>query len=254
MVPLAIAAIGAGAQSAIGLAQLGQSIAQNAQAKKLSRKLIRPDYEIPQEYRDNLSLAESFAGQGMSDAAMEVYKTNANNTLTSSIDAILRGGGSVNNVADLYDTSEDNFASLAAIEDELRLKRQQIYMDANENVGNQEVTRFQVNEYAPYQDQKQLIAQLRGQANDNKWKGLNTVGQAVGNFAMSSAMPGGGTSTPGMGVSNPMGYVSTAGIAPSAGPNAASIIPQASPYAQNIQDNLYLQSILQRAGRNISIQ
>lgn len=250
--PISVGASGVASlvQAAVGVAQMVQAGKQNREAKRLAKNLIRPDYEIPQEYRDNLALAESMAGQGLSDAAMEVYKTNANNTLTSSVDAILRGGGSVNNISDLYDTAENNFASLAALEDELRFKRQQVLMDQNEQMAQQRTTQWQVNEYAPYQDQKQLIAHLRGQANNNQWAGINTVGSAVGNFAMALPwdMPTGGGNRAAASAAPDAPYFGSAD-------GRVGVNPQMPGYAQSIQNDIYTTQLFTRfAGRGVGIQ
>lgn len=175
-------AVNAGLQAAMGVAQMVQAGKQNKEAKDLQKNFVDARYEIGAPILDNQALAESRASQGLSDAARSVYEDSVNRKMTLSVDAILRGGGSINSISDLYDTSEDDSAALTMLEEELRLKTAQTYMAQNERYAAELEKQWQVNEYAPAQDKKQMIATLRGQANDNKWKGLNTIGSAVGNY------------------------------------------------------------------------
>jgi len=175
-------AVNTGVQAAVGVAQMVQAGKQNREAKKLQKNFVNPTYQIAKPILDNQALAESRAGQGLSDAALSVYRDNVNRSMTASIDAILRGGGNVNSISDLNDASEDNFAQIALLEEEVRMKNTQTYLAQNERLAAELDKQFQINEYAPAQDKKQLIAALRQQANDNKWKGINTIGSAVGNF------------------------------------------------------------------------
>lgn len=175
-------AVNAGVNAAIGVAQMIQARKQNKEAKELQKNFVDADYEVEQQILDNQALAENRASQGLSDQSLQVYRDNTNRTMTASIDAILRGGGNVNSISDLYDSSEDNFAQIALLEDEVRRKNTAVYMAQNEKLASELEKEWQIDEYAPAQDKKQLIAALRNQANDNRWKGLNTIGSAVGNY------------------------------------------------------------------------
>lgn len=177
-----------GLQALLAIGQMAGAGQKNREAKKLERNLVTPDYEIAQPILDNQAFAESRNSQGLSDAAMVGYNDNINRSLTSSIDAILRGGGSVNNIADLYDTVEDDFSKVAMIDEEIRMKNASNYLSQNEKLAEEMDKQWQVNEWAPYQDQRQLIASLRGQAQAQKGQGLSLLGGAVNNFVVGSQL------------------------------------------------------------------
>lgn len=167
----------------LGVAQMIQGNKQQKQADEMAASTVRPVYRTQQPILDNNAIAEQQASQGVTDATMMVYENNMDRTLTTSIDALLRGGGSVNNMADLYDTAEDNFSQVALLEEEVRRKGIQNYMSQNEKYAGELDKEFQINEWAPYRDRLQAIAQLREQGNANKWAGLNTIGGAFNNLA-----------------------------------------------------------------------
>lgn len=174
----------AGVQGLLGLVQLAQSAKQKQQANKLAAKTIRPDYELADPIMDNQALAESRASQGLSDAARTVYESNANRAQTTSIDAILMGGGNINSVADLYDRSQNNFAQLALLEDEVRQKNTQTLVRQNERLAEELDKQFQVNDYAPYMNNVRAIESLRAASAQNFSGALNTIGSAAGNYML----------------------------------------------------------------------
>jgi hypothetical protein len=151
----------------VAVVKLGQSIAQGIKAGQEEKKLVAPHYSIEEPYRDNQALAERNASQGLGDAAKIVLQNNADRGLTTSIDALIRGGGGVNSFSDLYDTYADNFEHITAMEDEFRNRNQQVYMNQNERMGEELDKQWEINVYKPDQDKRAYIAGLRGMQNQN---------------------------------------------------------------------------------------
>jgi hypothetical protein len=175
-------AISTGLQAAIGIGQMIKSGKLNSQADNMESGLTRPEYVIQQGIRDNQALAEYRAQQGLSDAAMSVYATQQNRGLTTSTDAILRGGGNVSNIADLYGTADEDYAKVALLEEEARLKGQSILMDTNKATAAEEDKAWQLNVYNPYMDKVSAIDRLRARAQQTSDAGRNAAVGAVGNF------------------------------------------------------------------------
>lgn len=180
--------LGNALQSIAGAAQIATSIKQAHEAKKLQKQYVDPHYNIQQPIIDNQNLAENRASQGLSDQAMLAYNDTNDRSLTASVDAILRGGGSVNSIADLYDTSSDNASKLAMLDEEVRLKREQAYMAQNDKMAEELDKQWQLNVYNPAQDLKQTIATLKQQSYENKWKGINSIVGAVNNAQSSKLL------------------------------------------------------------------
>lgn len=180
MDPMTIMAIG---QAAGGVAQSVQGIVQNAQAKKIARNNKRPVYKIQQETMDNQALAESRASTGLSDAAMQVLKQGNERGLSSSLEAIMAGGGSVNNIGDLYGNYSDGVSKMALIDEEMRRRNIDNLVTQNMRLGAEKDKAWQVNVFAPYADKAQAAAALKAQGSQNLWKGINTVIGAGANAA-----------------------------------------------------------------------
>lgn len=173
--------------------QAVQARKQRRMAADMAKNTVRPIYSTPQEIKDNQALAESRASQGLSDAATVTYKNESDRALTSSIDAILRSGGSPNNFAEVYDSQANNFDKLALIEEEIRQKNLSNYMKQNETSADYADKEFMVNQWGPYQDRRQAIADLTKQAAANKSAAINTFGSSINNFLSGSKMNGAGS-------------------------------------------------------------
>lgn len=176
MDPITIGAIIGGAE---GAGQLISGIFQKSKAKKIARKNIRPVYDIQQPILDNQALAESRASEGLSDSAKQAYTTNADRGISASIDAILKGGGTVNNIADIYDTYQSGIGKMALVDEEMRAKNIKELITQNNTLAAEKDKQWQVNTFAPYADKAQAAAVLSKQGSDNIWKGINTIGSTA---------------------------------------------------------------------------
>lgn len=170
-------------EAAAGLVKMGVGFAQGAKANKLAKKIVEPKYDIQQPVYDNQALAERNASQGLSDAAMTAYENNANRGLTTGIDALIRGAGSINSFADFYDRYADDSEKIFMLEDELRSRNQGTYMNQNGVMADALDKQWQINMWKPVQDQKQYIASLRGQSMGNISGGISGLGSAASHYA-----------------------------------------------------------------------
>jgi len=184
MDPVTIAALGT--QALTGVVQGITGIFQTEKANKMARKNIRPKYDIQQGIEDNQALVESKASEGLSDNAKQVLTTGSERGLSSSIDAILKGGGSVNNIADIYDNFQGGISKLSLVDEEMRAKHVADMIAQNREMAGETEKKWQINEFAPYADKAQAAATLAKQGSDNLWKGINTFGSSAGNLAMAN--------------------------------------------------------------------
>lgn len=181
MDPVTIAAI---AQAGAGIIQGIQGFGQTAAAKRIARSNPRPTYTIPKAVMDNQAIAESRASKGLSEQSIDLYKQDSDRKTTSSIDAILKGGGNVNNISDLYTATNNGVSKMALIDDEMRSRNIKTLQDQNTTMGDYQDKAWQLNFYDPYVDKAQAAAALQKQGNDNKWKAVNTVVSAGANYAI----------------------------------------------------------------------
>lgn len=159
---------GLGAGSTMAISGGNDLVKANKREKRLGK---RPIYAIPGTKYDNLYMAENNAQMGISDAAKEVYTSNANRGYATGIDALLKTGGGINSVSSLYDTFANNAAQLAIIDDQARFNHQQVLAATNNEMSDEIDKSFQFNTYAPWVDEKQAIAELRALGNAKKMGG-----------------------------------------------------------------------------------
>lgn len=147
------------------------------QAKKQAKNLKRPTYSIQEPIYDNQYLAENNAQQGLSDSSKELFIENADRGLSGSLDALLKSGGGLNSVSDLYSAYGNNLEGLVMADDEMRFKKQQILMNQNERMAQEEDKVWQTNTWAPFADEAQRIAELRALGNNKKLAGASMLAQ-----------------------------------------------------------------------------
>jgi hypothetical protein len=174
--------ISAGVQAVGGIVQGVTGAIQKGQAKRMMRHNPRPTYKMPTEVRDNTAIATSRAGQGLSDGSRQVYEQDNDRALTASLEAITKNGGSVNNIGAIYSGNQNGRLRLALLDDEMRARNIQGLIAQNNEMAAYKDKEWEVNVFAPYADKAQAAATLAKQGSDNIWKGVNTVGSAVGNY------------------------------------------------------------------------
>ena len=168
---------------ALGAIQIAQSIGKGAKLKKEAAELEKnkPIKRTSQFNNDALALSESELANGMSAGAEKSYNDATDRSLASSISALLKGGASVNNVGEIYDSSEQGRQNLAIMEDQMRLNHVQGVLKQYDTQANEEEKNWMVNEYGPYRDKAQAIGEQRKAAAQLGVSGMNTFGTGLMN-------------------------------------------------------------------------
>lgn len=169
---VATTAIGAGTQIVSG-------IKQTKAGNKLAANNKRPDYIIPDEYKDNVELNASQAMNGLDGDSMNYYTNQANRGLSSGIDAILQAGGNVNTIEGLYDRFDDGNLRTAAQNAQLKTQHIASLIDANKEMAGQKTQAWTLNEYEPYKDTAQLASQQKAAGAANLKNGLSSAGSLL---------------------------------------------------------------------------
>lgn len=174
---IAMAAIAAG--SAIAGA------AQKAKAKKEAARLAasRPELSVSPYVTDQVRLAESELSRGMTSSSRTAYDEALDRDFSSSIDAVLRGGGSLGNIADIYGADVEGRSRMSMMEDNLRLQQIQNLMSAQGTGENFRQQQFQFNQWAPWADMSKATSAAREAADKQMWSGISSFGQAAGGIA-----------------------------------------------------------------------
>lgn len=178
--------ISSGIGAAAGLAQTITGAINNKKAKREAEELARsrPVHTTSPEIGKNLSLAESEAASGGVSARAENAYNNLNNKqFSASLGAILRGGGSVNNVADVFGENESGRQKLALLSDDLRLKQIDRLTAARNQTAEETDKNFEFNQWMPWADKSQANAASRQQAQNNIWSGIGTIANQAQQYA-----------------------------------------------------------------------
>lgn len=176
--------VGLAVNAGVGLVDTAIGLIDAHKAKKEAAILAkeRPVRQISPEVTKNLGLTESELAGGMGAAATKAYNDAVDREQAGSISAILRGGGSVNSISDVYGAGEEGRQRLATITNQLRLNQISNLMKARETMTNEEDKNFLFNKWAPYADRAQAVGQERQAANKQIFSGLQTLAGGVGDL------------------------------------------------------------------------
>jgi hypothetical protein len=169
-----------------GLARTVTGAINNAKAKREAKRLeaTRPVRETSDLLKQDLSQAESEASTGgLSAKAERAYNQLQDKQLATSLGAILKGGGSVNNVGDVFGAGEEGRLRLALLNDQMRMQKLATLSQSRNQMAEEEDKNFMFNTVAPWRDKAQAIAQARQQAQNDIWGGLGTVASQGMQFA-----------------------------------------------------------------------
>lgn len=195
--PLIVASAAAAGLSAIGKAGVG--IGQLIGANKKDDKLVRPLYDIQDEYFNNRDISARMASTGLTEGAKDYYTDSAGRGLSTTASAILQTGGGANAVNRVFDNYKQGIRSIAAEDSERQQKNIMAFMEQNANVAKQKTMKWVIDKYEPYKDKAKAIAQQRAAGLQNIFSGgaeltgaLGALGAADVNADLNK-VPGAGT-------------------------------------------------------------
>lgn len=168
-------------EGVVGGAKFIESLVNNDKAKKEAAKLkaSRPKLGRDALADENLAFAKSELANGMSAKAEKAYNDIADRDFSSSLSSILKGGGNLNSIGDIYGSKEQGRQNLALMKDQLRLNQINNEVRASQAVSERNDQQFQFNEWMPWADDAQANAQARQGAQAGIWNGLQTAGGAA---------------------------------------------------------------------------
>lgn len=145
-----------------------------AEAARLEKS--RPKIERDPLTDQNLALVKSDLANGMSAKAERAYDNIADREFSSSLSSILKGGGDVNSIGDIYTGNEEGRQKLATMRDSLRLNQIKDVLAQSERADERNyVTPWQVNEFGPWADKTAANSDARMAADKRMWDGITTL-------------------------------------------------------------------------------
>lgn len=150
----------------------------NAEGNYLER--TKPVKKISQYDRDATNLASSDLANGMSAEAQQASDDADSRGLSSSISALLKSGGSANNISDLYGNSAQGRQQLALVRENLRMKKVETYLSQLDKMATEDEKNWLVNDYGPYINKVKAVGEAKKAAAAQTAKGLDSLGAGIG--------------------------------------------------------------------------
>lgn len=152
---------------------------QYLNAIKQAKSNIRPEYNIDPAYQNQIDLLT--ANYGLPQSALNSYYNQAGQGAAQGINAILANGGNPNMIAQLINQQNRNFQDVL-VKDALAKKADLSgIIGAQLQLAGEKDKAFQINEFAPYADKSQAIAQQKNAGLQNINSFFNTASSSVAN-------------------------------------------------------------------------
>ncbi len=168
------AVIAAGISAIPALAKGIQGIFQGAKGSKLAKKNIRPTYEIPPEFQQNLDTAAMRARRGLPQQQYTQGIQNIQRNQTSGLRQLgkMGRGGSV---AGLARAGMDATLGLDIADAQARMGNENIEMGYRSQIGQQKLAKQNWDRFGNYQEQAAAAEALKGAGRQNVMGGLTDL-------------------------------------------------------------------------------
>jgi hypothetical protein len=166
-----------------------QGIFQGAKGKKLAKQNVRPTYEIPKEFQQNLAIAENMGRVGL---PQQQYNQAQQNFQRNQAGALRQFGrmGNPRGLAGIVRAGNDATLNLDVADAQARLANQRAAMGYRGQMGQQQLAKQQWDKFGRYQENAAAASALMGAGRQNVMGGLSELSQ-VGQMYM-YGNPGGG--------------------------------------------------------------
>lgn len=156
-------------------------------ARELAANTTRPQYDIEDEYYDNVDIAGNLAQSGLTQEAKDFYGGQADRGLSSSLDALMATGGGINSISKAYDTYLQGNNRIAVEDSERRIANIRSLMDQNSVLAGQKTQQWAINEYEPYKDTMRAAAQSAEAGRQGLFSAASGVASGLANYAIASS-------------------------------------------------------------------
>ena len=186
MIPAVAAALISAAPAALkGI----QGLFQGAKGAKLAKRNIRPTYEIPKEFQQNLAIAENMGRVGLPQQQYTQGLQNIQRSQTAGLRQLGRMGRG-GSVAGLARAGMDATLGLDVADANARMRNQQSAMGYRSLMGQQQLAKQQYDKFAKYEEEAAAAEALQGAGRQNVMGGLSDLA-SVGMTAMAYGDLGG---------------------------------------------------------------
>ena len=161
-----------------------QGIFQGVKGNKLAKRNVRPTYDIPQEFSQNLAIAENMGRVGL---PQQQYNQAQQNFQRNQSGALRQFGrmGNPRGLAGIVRAGNDASLGLDVADANARLQNQRSAMGFRNQMGQQELAKQQWDKFSKYQENAEAASALMGAGRQNTMGALSELSQ-VGQMAMAT--------------------------------------------------------------------
>jgi hypothetical protein len=153
-----------------------QGIFQGAKGRKLAKKNVRPTYEIPKEFQQNLAIAENMGRTGLPQQQYNQASQNIQRNQLAGLRGLARTGRA-GNVASIVRASNDATLGLDVADANARLGNQRQAMGYRSQIGGQQLAKQQWDKFGKYAENADAASALMGAGRQNVMGGLTELSQ-----------------------------------------------------------------------------
>jgi hypothetical protein len=161
------------------IAKTGFGIFQAFKGGNKLKGLERPIYQIPDELRQNVGVAERMATQGIGGTQKQEYQQALDRSSQFSLRGLSDRRAGIGAVTGVQNQLNTGAQRLMSMDDQARLRNQQLAISARERLALAKDQAFQLNQLQPYMDKRSEGQALIGAGIQNIAGGLDS---ASGNF------------------------------------------------------------------------
>jgi hypothetical protein len=162
------------------LAKMFTGFIQNRKGNKILKNLQRPDYEIPDEFNQNIGLAKDIKNMGgMSREAYSNAMRGIGRNTVAGLGALRGRGGAVAGISAVTQTANDSVADLSARDAEMQRDNfrtgTQLQMNAINSLATQKLAKQNWDKFLPFQEKRAEGQALVGAGMQNAMGGLTEL-------------------------------------------------------------------------------
>ena len=169
LLPFAIAAIPS-------LLKAGQGIGQGIKGNKLAKQNIRPTYEIPKEFQQNLAIAENMGRIGLPQQEYNRAQQNFQRNQASALRQFNRMGNP-RGLAGIVRAGNDATLGLDVADAQARMSNQRNAMGYRSQIGQQQLAKQNWDKMQLFGEKADAAAALQGAGRQNVMGGLSELSQ-----------------------------------------------------------------------------
>lgn len=155
---------------------------QYFKGKADQKKNKRPTYEIPEEAKQNLTLAQQMALQGIPEAQRQNYIDNIQRTSATSLRNLGSRNAALAGVAQVQQQQNNAYQQLFGMDAQARQANQKGILDQNQNMANYRDQAFQFNSVNPYYEKTAQNQAMMGAGLQNLGKSFQMGASTMGKY------------------------------------------------------------------------